>query len=68
MPKISWLSGALPSPTRLFKSVRHVQRFLSVHGLVLNLFRVGRHLLRMAHHRVLRTRSFFVWDEVTCAY
>ena len=28
-----------------------------VHGLVLNLFRVGRHLLRAAHYRWLRTRS-----------
>ena len=53
---------------RRFKSARHVQRFLSVHGLVLNLFRVGRHLLRAAHYRLLRTRSFCVWNEVTCAY
>ena len=27
----------------------------------------GRHLLRAVHHRLLRTRSFRVWDEVTCA-
>ncbi len=52
---------------RRFKSAAHAQRFLSVHGLVLNLFRVGRHLLRAVHHRLLRTRSFRVWDEVTCA-
>jgi putative transposase len=52
---------------RRFKSARHAQRFLSVHGLVLNLFRVGRHLLRAAHHRLLRTRSFRMWDAVTCA-
>ena len=52
---------------RRFKSVGHAQRFLSVHGLVQNLFRVGRHLLRAVHHRVLRTRSFCVWDAVTCA-
>ena len=52
---------------RRFKSAAHAQRFLSVHGLVLNLFRVARHLLRAAHHRLLRTRSFRVWDEVTCA-
>ena len=51
---------------RRFKSVKHAQRFLSVHGLVQNLFRVGRHLLRAGHHRVLRTRSFCVWDAVTC--
>ena len=52
---------------RRFKSAAHAQRFLSVHGLVQNLFRVGRHLLRAVHHRSLRTRSFRVWDEVTCA-
>ena len=52
---------------RRFKSVGHAQRFLSVHGLVHNLFRVGRHLLRAVHHRLLRTRSFCVWDTVTCA-
>ena len=37
---------------RRFKSVGQAQRFLSVHGLVQNLFRVGRHLLRVVHHRV----------------
>ena len=52
---------------RRFKSVGHAQRFLSVHGLVQNLFRVGRHLLRAVHRRLLRTRSFRVWDAVTCA-
>ncbi len=38
---------------RRFKSVRHAQRFLSVHGLVQNLFRVGRHLLRAGLLRLL---------------
>ena len=52
---------------RRFTSAAHAQRFLSVHGLVQNLFRVGRHLLRAVHHRALRTRSFRVRDEVTCA-
>jgi len=51
---------------RRFKSAAQAQRFLSVHGIVGNLFRVGRHLLRAAHHRMLRTRSFRVWQEVTC--
>ena len=44
-----------------------VQRFASVHGVVQNLFRVGRHLLRAADHRLLRTRAFSEWDVVTCA-
>ncbi len=52
---------------RRFKAAAHAQRFLSVHGLVLNLFRVGRHLLQAAHYRLLRTRSLLVWQEVTCA-
>ena len=52
---------------RRFKSAAHAQRFLSVHGPIQNLFRVGRHLLRAGHHRLLRTRSFRIWDEVTCA-
>jgi putative transposase len=51
---------------RRFKSVAQAQRFLSVHSIVRNLFNVGRHLLRAAHHRVLRTRSFAVWHDVTC--
>ena len=50
---------------RRFKSTAHAQRFLSVHGVVRNLFRVGRHLLQAAHHRLLRTRSFLVWNDVT---
>jgi putative transposase len=51
---------------RRFKSAAHAQRFLSVHGLVQNLFRVGRHLLGAVHLRLLRTRAFGVWREVTC--
>ena len=52
---------------RRFKSAAHLQRLASVHGVVQNLFRVGRHLLRAAHHRLLRARSFRLWDGVTCA-
>jgi len=51
---------------RRFKSAAQAQRFLSVHGVILNLFRVGRHLLRPANHRILRERSFLVWSELTC--
>ena len=45
----------------------YYQRFASVHGVVQNLFRVGRHLLRAAHYRLLRGRSFCLWDEMTSA-
>ena len=53
---------------RGFESAAHAQRFLAVHGPVQNLFRVGRHLLRAVHYRLLRARAFGIWDQVTCAY
>ena len=52
---------------RRFKSPRQAQRFLSIHGVVQNLFRVGRHLLRSTNHRLLRSRSFEVRRKVTAA-
>jgi putative transposase len=52
---------------RGFKSAAHLQRFASVHGVVQNLFRVGRHLLRSVHHRLLRGLAFVEWDAVTSA-
>ena len=52
---------------RRFKSARQAQLFLSVHGVVLNLFRLGRHRLKSVHQRMLRTRSFSMWEAVTAA-
>ena len=52
---------------RKFKSTAQAQRFLSVHGLTQNLFRVGRHLLRAANYRMLRAGAFVAWNAVTCA-
>ena len=52
---------------RGFQSVGQAQRFWSVHGVIQNLFRVRRHLLRSANHRMLRARSLLVWNKVTCA-
>jgi putative transposase len=51
---------------RRFKSPGQAQRFLSVHGVVRNLFRVGRHLVSASNHRTLRDRSFAVWRQETC--
>ena len=53
---------------RRFKSPGQAQRFLSAHGAIQNLFRVGRHLVSSANHRTLREHSFGVWRQVTCAY
>jgi putative transposase len=51
---------------RRFKSAAQAQRFLSVHGVIQNLFRVGRHLVSSANHRMLRDRSFRTWRQETC--
>ncbi len=50
---------------RRFKSPRQSQLFLSVHGVVLNLFRLARHRLKAVHHRMLRTRSLATWEAIT---
>jgi hypothetical protein len=42
------------------------QRFLAVHSQVHNLFRVGRHLLRVANYQLLRNQSFETWQQVSC--
>ena len=52
---------------RGFTSSDHAQWFLHVHGVIQNLFRVGRHRLRSVHHRKLRARAFTVWTAVTAA-
>ena len=49
---------------RRFKSMKHAQRFLSVHGVVNNLFRLGRHLLRACHYRMFRLKAFNEWQQV----
>jgi len=52
---------------RRFKSVSQAQRFLSVHVVVSNLFRLGRHLLRAKNYRLFRMRAFVRWQQATCA-
>jgi putative transposase len=61
-------------PTRLgervmrgFKSPAQDQRFLTLHGLTQNLFRLGRHLIQAVNYRLLRTQAFQVWQDVVCA-
>ena len=52
---------------RGFSSATHAQRFLTLHGLTQNLFRLGRHLMQAVHYRLLRTQAFQVWEEAVCA-
>ena len=52
---------------RRSKSMGQVQRFLSSHGAISNLFRLCRHGMKAAHYRILRGRAFDEWRQVTCA-
>ena len=52
---------------RGFKSPDQAQRFLHIHGVIQNLFRLSRHRIRAVHYRMLRERSFSVWAAVTAA-
>lgn len=48
---------------RRFKSQGQAQRFLACHGIVNNLFRVGRHLMKPKNYRLLRDRVFYEWGR-----
>jgi len=50
---------------RRFKSSRHAQDFIEVHGVITSHFRPRRHLLSAADHRQVRSERFRVWNEVT---
>ncbi len=50
---------------RGFKSAGQAQRFLSVHGVIRNLFNLGRHHLSSGNYRLLRERSFKEWNAAT---
>jgi putative transposase len=52
---------------RRFSSSTQAQQFLTLHGLMQNLFRLGRHLLQAVNYRLLRTQAFQVWKEAVCA-
>src|SRR4051794_16100684 len=43
---------------RRFKSARHAQEFVEVHGIVVSHFRPRRHLLSAADYRELRSKRF----------
>ena len=50
--------------TRRFKSMKHVQRFLSTHGHVSNHFRCGKHLMRACHYRNKMVKQFEAWRVI----
>jgi putative transposase len=52
---------------RGFTSPTQAQRFLALHGLTQNLFRLGRHLIQAVNYRLLRSQAFQVCKEAVCA-
>ncbi len=48
-----------------FKSAGQVQRFLSAHDGINNLFHLRRHQVSAVQYRAVRSRAFQVWAEVT---
>src|SRR5919206_5096980 len=52
---------------RRYKSAGQVQRFLSAHDPINNLFPFRRDHVTAAQHRAARARAFEVWAEITGA-
>ncbi len=50
---------------RRFKSAGQAQRFLSVHGVILNSLRFSRHRMCAENYRWLRARAFKDWNAAT---
>lgn len=47
-----------------FKSARHLQRFVSIHDPVANLFHIPRHEISSDHHREMRAAAMQMWNEI----
>ncbi len=50
-----------------FKSTKHVQRFVSIHDPIANLFHFPRHSLTATEYRTLRANAMVVWNDIAGA-
>lgn len=50
-----------------FKSPRHLQRFVSIHDPIANLFYIPRHDIPSNHHRELRSEAMKLWAKIARA-
>jgi putative transposase len=50
-----------------FKSPRHLQRFISIHDPIANLFHIPRHDVPSSHHRELRAAAMSLWAKIARA-
>ncbi len=49
-----------------FKSARQLQRFVSIHDPIANLFHFPRNTLSSAQHRDLRNAAIQIWNKIAC--
>jgi len=47
-----------------FKSARHLQRFVSIHDPIANLFHLPRHEMTSSHYRELRATAMEMWNDI----
>ena len=47
-----------------FKSAQHLQRFVSIHDPVANLFHIPHHEISSDHHREVRTEAKQMWTQI----
>jgi putative transposase len=50
-----------------FKSARHVQRFVSIHDPIANLFHLRRDHVTASQYRAARSQAFEAWAEIAGA-
>lgn len=50
-----------------FKSKRHLQRFVSIHDPIANLFHIPRQDIPFNHHRQLRAVAMNLWAKIAQA-
>ncbi|UIK04718.1 IS6 family transposase [Neorhizobium galegae] len=50
-----------------FKSQRHLQRFVSIHDPIANLFQIPRHDISSSDHRELRSEAMNLWAKIARA-
>ena len=49
-----------------FKSARQLQRFVSIHDPIANLFHIPSHDIPSSHHRELRAIAMEKWHQIAC--
>ena len=49
---------------RRLKSTDQIQRFVTAHAAIHNLFNLGRHLVSAQHYRDIRGSAFSEWSRV----